>query len=145
MDYRRIAAFDEMRLVSHPLEELLQLFFGNSSEEAGIGDLVAVQVQDWQHAAIASRIEKLIAVPAGGQRAGLCFAVANDAGHDQIGVVERGAKSVAQRISQLASFMNAAWSFRRNVAGNAAGEAELLEQPLHALRVLADVVVDVGV
>ncbi len=41
--------------------------------------------------------------------------------------------------------MDAAGRFGRDVAGNAAGKAELLEQPLHALGVLADVRIDLAV
>ena len=118
-----IAPFDEVRLVAHALEELLQLFVRDAREEARVGDLVAVQVQDRQHAAVASRVEKLVAVPAGGQRAGLRFAVADDAGDDQVRVVERGAVGVAQRVAELAAFVNAARRLRGDVAGNAAGES----------------------
>ena len=84
-------------------------------------------------------------MPAGGERAGLRLAVADDAGDDQVGVVERGAVGVAQRVAELAAFVDAAGRLRGDVAGDAAGEAELLEQPLHPLRVLADVRIDLAV
>ena len=96
MDGARLVAFDEVRLVAHALEELPQLVLGNAGEEAGVGDLVAVQVEDRQHAAVAGRVEELVAVPAGGERPGLRLAVADDAGDDQVRVVERGPVGVAQ-------------------------------------------------
>ena len=102
-------------------------------------------MEDRQHAAVAGRVEELVAVPAGGQRAGLRFAVADDAGDDQIRIVERRAVGMAQRIAEFAAFVDAARRLRRDVAGNAAGEAELLEQPLHSLCVLADVRIDLAV
>src|SRR5581483_9312122 len=111
------------------LEELLQLVPGDAGEEAGVGDLVAVQVQDGEHAAVAGRVEELVAVPAGGQRPGFRLAVADDAGNDQIRVVEGGAVGVAQGVAQLAALVDAAGGLRGDVAGDAAGEAELLEQP----------------
>ena len=137
--------FDEVRLVAHALEELLQLVLRDAGEEAGVGDLVAVEVQDRQHAAVAGRVEELVAVPAGGERPGLGLAVADDAGDDQVRVVERGPVGVAQGVAELAALVDAAGRLRGDVAGDAAGEAELLEQPLHPLRVLADVRVDLAV
>ena len=91
-----VAALDEVRLVAVALEELPQLVLRDAGEEARVGDLVAVQVEDRQHAAVAGRVEELVAVPARGQRAGLGLAVADDAGDDQVGVVERGAEGVAR-------------------------------------------------
>ena len=38
--------------------------------------------------AVADRVEKLVAVPTRGQRPRFGLAVADDAGHDQVGVVE---------------------------------------------------------
>ena len=86
-------------------------------------------MQDRQHAAVAGRVEELVAVPAGGQRPGLRFAVADDAGDDQVRIVERGPVGVAQRVAEFAAFVDAAGRLRGDVAGDAAGEAELLEQP----------------
>ena len=145
VDRLRVAPLDEVRLVAHALEELLQFVLGDAGEEAGVGDLVAVQVEDRQHAAVAGRVEELVAVPAGGERPGLRLAVADDAGDDQVRVVERGPVGVAQGVAQLAAFVDAARGLRGDVAGDAAGEAELLEQPLHPLRVLADVRIDLAV
>ena len=71
--------------------------------------------------------------------AGFRLAVADDAGNDQIGIVESGAIGVGQRIAQLAAFMNRARRFRRHMAGNAVGPGELAKQPLQsvALRSIA--------
>ena len=145
VDRRRLVSLDEVRLVAHALEELLQLVLGDAGEEAGVGDLVAVQMQDRQHAAVAGRVEEFVAVPAGGQRPGLGLAVADDAGDDQVRIVERGPVSVAQGVAEFAALVDAAWRFRGDMAGNASGEAELLEQPLHPFGVLADIRVDLAV
>ena len=84
----------QVRLVAHPLEELLQFVLGNAGQEAGVGDLVSVQMEDRKHAAVTDRIDELVAVPARGERPGLGLAVADDAGNDQIGIVEGGPVSV---------------------------------------------------
>jgi hypothetical protein len=91
-------------------------------------------MKDRQHGAIARGIEELVGVPAGGQRAGFGLAVADDAGDDQIRVVEGGAIGMGQRIAQFAAFMDRARRFRRDVAGNAVRPGELAEQPLQPFR-----------
>ena len=145
LDRRRVVSLDEVRLVAHALEELPQFVVRDAGEEAGVGDLVAVQMEDRQHAAVAGRVEELVALPAGGERAGLGLAVADDAGDDQVRVVERGAVGVAQGVPKLAALVNAARRLGGDMAGDAAREAELLEQLPHPLRVLADLRVDLAV
>ena len=61
-------------------------------------------------------------MPAGGQRAGFRFAVADHATGDQAGIVEHRAVGVQQRVAQLAALMNGAGRFGRGVAGDAATE-----------------------
>ena len=84
-------------------------------------------------------------MPAGRQRAGLGLAVADDAGDDQVGIVERRAVGVRQRVAEFAAFVDRAGRLRRDVARNAAGKRELLEQPLHPRFVAGDVGIDLAV
>ena len=49
-------------------------------------------------------LERLIGMPARGQRPRLRFKIADDASDEQIGIIKRSAKSVRQRIAQLAAF-----------------------------------------
>ena len=84
-------------------------------------------------------------VPARGQRAGLGLAVADDAGDDQVGVVERRAEGVAEAVAQLAPLVDRARRLGSDVAGDAAREGELLEELLHPRHVLGDVRVDLAV
>ena len=114
-------------------------------QKTGIRDLVAVEMEDRQHTPITGRVDEFVSVPTRCQRSRLGLAVADDAGDDQIGVVECGSVGMAERVSQFASFVNAAGRFRRHMAGNSAGKAELLEQLLHALGVLADVWINFAV
>ena len=110
-----------------------------------ICDLVAVQVQDRQHRAVARRIQELVAVPARRERPGLGFTVADDASDDEVRVVERRTEGMAQSIAELTALVDAARRLRRDVARNTAREAELLEQPLHAFGILADVGIHLAV
>ena len=84
-------------------------------------------------------------MPARRERAGLRLAVADDAGDEETGVVERGAERVRERVSELAALVDGAGRLRRDVARHAAGERELLEEAAHPLLVLGDVRVDLAV
>src|SRR5579872_1324705 len=99
----------------------------NPREKAWVGDLVAVEMKYREHAPITAGVEKLVAMPPGGQRTSLRLPIADDAGDDQVGVVKGGAVRMTERIAQFAPLVNAAGSFGRDVAGNTTWKAELLE------------------
>ncbi len=75
-------------------------------QDRRIGDLVAVQLQNWQHRPVIGRVEKLVGMPGGGQRAGLGFTVADHAAGDQIRIIEHSAIGMRDHITQFAAFMN---------------------------------------
>src|SRR5665213_2703637 len=83
--------------------------------------------------------------PLDGQRAGFRLAVADHAAREQIRVVEHRAVCVQQRVAELAALVDRPGRLRRDVAGAAAGEGELAEQPAQPLLVVADVGVDLRV
>ena len=145
MHLLRLFSLDEVRRPAVAAEQLVQFLVGDPGEDGRVGDLVAVQMQDRQHHPVADRVEELVGMPCGGQRAGLGFAVADDAGDDQVRIVERGPEGMADRISQLAPLMNRPRRLRRNVAGNPSGEGKLLEQLLEPGLILADVGIDLAV
>ena len=85
---------DVGRIVSgngdRPIAVAAQQDSSSTSRDAGqhgrIGDLVAVEVQDGQHRAVADRVEELVGVPARGQRPGFGLAVTDDAGDTRSGL-----------------------------------------------------------
>ncbi len=117
----------------------------DAREDRRVRDLVAIEVQDRQHRAVAYRVDELVGVPRRGKRPGLGLAVSDDAGDDQVGVVERHAIGVRQAVAKLTAFVNGAGRFRRDVAADMAGKGKLLEELLHPLDVRALVRVDLGV
>ena len=141
----RIVALDEVRRPAAAAQELLQLFTLDARQYRGIADLVAVEMKDRQHRAVADRIEEFVGLPCRRQRTCFGLAISNDAGDDQLGIVECRAECVAERISQLPALMNRAGGRRRNMARNAAGKRELREELLQARFVLADVGIDLAV
>ena len=93
-----------------------------TGQHGGSGDLVAVEMQDGQHRAIARRVEEFVGMPTRGARTGFGFAIAHDAAGDEIGIIENRAVRVQNGVAEFAAFVNGAGRFRGGVAGNAAGE-----------------------
>ena len=138
----RLAALHEMRLPAAAGEEGFKLLVRDAGKDGGVGYLIAVQVQYGQHGAVRFGVDELVQVPARGKRACLGLAVANHGGRDQPRVVRHGAEGVREGVAQLAALVDGARGLRRHMAGYAAGEGELLEEPLHALPVAGDVRID---
>ena len=132
------AAGDEHGLPAVALEEREQLALRDPGEHGRVRDLVPVQVQDRQHGAVAARVEELVRVPARGERPGLGLAVADDAGDEQVGVVERGAEGVHERVAELAALVDRARRLRGGVARDPAGEGELAEELAETVLARAD-------
>ena len=138
----RLAAFHETRFPAAAAEEAFNLFVAHAGEDGGVGDFKTVQMQDRQHRTVGDRVHEFVAVPRGRQRPGFGLAVADDAGCNEIGVIRHGAEGVGKGIAQFAALVDGAGSLGRHMAGNAAGEGEALEEPLHAILVARDVGVD---
>ncbi len=126
------AARDDPRGVAVTGEEREQLLLGDAREDRGVRDLPAVEVEDRQHRAVGLRVEELVEVPAGGERRGLRLAVADHARDHEVGVVERGAEGVHERVAELAALVDGSGRLRRRVRRHPAGERELAEQVAHA-------------
>ncbi len=142
---RGIVARDPVHLVPVALEQRGELRLGDAGEHRGVGDLVPVEVQDRQHRPIGHGVQELVGMPPGGERAGLRLTVADDAGDEQVGVVEGGAIGVGEGVTELAALVDGAGGLRGNVGGDAAGERELAEEGAHPVLVLGDVRVDLAV
>ena len=138
VDALGVVALDHVDRVAVALEQRGQLGLRDAGQHRGVGDLVAVEVEDRQHGAVDRRVEELVGVPAGGQGAGLGLAVAHHAHGHEVGVVERGAVGVGQGVAQLAALVDRPGRLGGGVAGHATGERELAEQGPHAGLVLGD-------
>ena len=111
----------------------------NAGQDGRVGNLVAIEMQDRQHGSVGDRVEKFVGLPRSRQRAGLRFTVADNAGDDQTGIVERGSEGMAERIAQFTAFVNRTGRRWRHMAGNPAGKRELREQFFQPGFVLRDV------
>ena len=140
----RIVAFHEVGRPAAAPQELLQFLMLDAGQDGRVADLVAIEVQDRQHGSVVDWVEKLVGLPCGRQGTRFRLAVADDAGDDQIGIVERRPEGMAERIAQLAAFVNRPRRRRGDMAGNPAGERELLEQLFQPGFVLGDVRINVA-
>ena len=102
-------------------------------------------MQDRQHRAVGFRIEKLVGMPRGGQRSGFRLAIADDAGGDEIGIVEHRSECVTERIAQFAALMDRARALRRCMAGNSSWKRKLNEELAQPGLIGADVWIDLAV
>ena len=131
-------AFHEMRLIAVTAHQVGQFLAADAGEHGRIGDLEPVEMKDRKNRTIARGIEKLVGVPTRGQRARFRLAVADDAGHDQIRIVERRAIGMDQGISQFTAFMDRPRRFRCDMTGDAVRPGELAKQPLQSVSAALD-------
>src|SRR5262249_59417241 len=90
-------------------------------------------------------VEEFVGMPACRQRSSFRLAIADDAGNDQIGIVESCSVGVRDGIAEFAALVYRTGCLRRDVAGDAAGKRELGEQALHALFIARDVRINLTV
>src|ERR1700728_1153255 len=106
MHYGGDVALHEMRLITVTADQVGQFRAAYAREHGWICDLEPVEMKDRKNRSITRGIQKLVGVPTGSQRTSFPFAIANDAGNDQIRIVESGAIGVNQEIAELPAFVN---------------------------------------
>ena len=141
----RIVTLDEIGLVPTPGVQCLQVCVAGSGLSGRTGNLVAVEVKNRQNRAVPHGIEKVDRLPASFERASLRFAVANNAGDYQIGIVERRAESVNQRVAKFAALVHRVRDVRTAMAGHAARRRELAEHKPQAVFIAGDLRMDLGI
>ena len=99
MHFLRLITFHKVGCPAAASQELLQFLMLNASEYGRVADLVAIEMQDRQHRSVGNWVQKLVGLPCGRERTGFRLTVADDAGDDQVGIVERRAERMAERVS----------------------------------------------
>src|SRR4029077_20847040 len=79
---------DKIWTVAVTSEQLGQLFMGNTRENRRTGYFISVEMQDRNHRSVSRRVQKLVGMPARGERAGFRLAVADHAASDEVRVVQ---------------------------------------------------------
>ncbi|CAM5683211.1 hypothetical protein MAUB1S_00078 [Mycolicibacterium aubagnense] len=96
-------------------------------------------MQNGQDRTVGDRVDELVGMPTGRQRAGLGLTITDYACHQQIRVVENCAVGVRQRIAQLATLVDRPRNLGCDMTGNATREREFAEQRRHALSVAGNI------
>jgi len=134
---------DDHRVPAEALEQHRQLLIAHRPVDRRVGDLVAVDVQDREHRPARCRVEELVRVPRAGRRPGLGLAVADDAGDDQVRIVERGAERGRERVTELTAFVDRARDRGRQVAGEAARPREVPNEASETFTIARELGLDV--
>src|SRR5271154_3932706 len=145
MHHGRDVAFHKMGFITVTADQVSQFSAADAREHGRVGDLKSIEMKDGENRAIARRIEKLVRMPARGERARLRLAVADDAGHDQIGIIECRAIRMEERIAEFAALMDRPRWFRRDMTRNAVWPGELTKQPLQPVSAALDIRIALGV
>ncbi len=141
----QVTALDLEHLVAVSLEQAAHLSRVLAPQHRRPGDLVAVEVQDRQHGAVARRVEEGDPLPRPLERPGLGLAVADDGEREQVGVVHHRTEGVHEHVAELTTLVDRAGRRDGDVARDAAGRGELAEEPLDARLVEGHVGIDLAV
>ena len=125
---QRVVSLDPMDLITVAFEELLDILIAVPAQHGGAGDLVAVQVQDGQHGAVADRVEELDTFPGAFERTRLRLAVPDDGDGDEVRVIEDSAEGMHEDVAEFASLVNGTGGRDADVARDAARRRELAEE-----------------
>src|SRR6185369_13893495 len=79
MDIRRIIPGNQHRRVTVAAKQADQFVFGDARVDGRTGYLVSIEMQNWQHCAVAHRVEKFVALPTTLKRTGFRLSISDDA------------------------------------------------------------------
>ncbi len=102
---RNVSRHDD-RVIAHGVEQGRHLRVWLTAENGGVGDLVAIEMEDGQDRAIMDGIETGDGLPGGGQGPGFRFSVTDHASDGQLGIVEGRAEGVGKGVTQFTALMD---------------------------------------
>src|ERR1035437_1432879 len=141
----RVVTLNKVRLVATSAVQSLQICVTGASLCGRTGNFIAVEVQNRKDRTVSHRVEKVDRLPASLKWAGLGLAITDDAGDNQVGIVESGAECMDQRVAKLSSLMHRIGDMRPAVAGHPAGRRELAKHKAQAFLIQRDFWVNLGV
>ena len=121
MHRKRIIAGHFVHVIPVRVQQHAHVGIRSATQHRRSRDLVLVQVQDGQHRPVARRIEETHPLPRALERSRLGLAVADHTGHEQVGIVERRAERVDERVAQFPSLMDRSRRGHTDVTRNPSG------------------------
>lgn len=101
------AFYNKIRAVSVTVEKLFEFLFAYTCKNCRVRNLVSVKMQDRNNCALGCGIQEFVRMPACRKRTCFSFSVSDNAGDNQVRVIESRAESVRYRISELAALQYA--------------------------------------
>src|ERR1035438_8304550 len=141
----RVVALNKVRLVATSAVQSLQICVTGASLCGWTRNLVAVEVKNGKDCTVSHRVEEVDGLPTAFKRTGLGFAVTDDAGDNQVGIVESGAECMDQRVAKLAALMHGVRDVRSTMARDPARRRELAEHKSQAVFVWRNLRVDFSI
>src|ERR1700735_225208 len=140
-----VVPFDKIGTVAMALEERGQFFVTGACHHGGTGDFITVEMQNRQYGPVSYGIQKLDTLPTSFERAGFGLAIADNASHDQVRIVEGCSEGVDQRVAEFASLMHRVRCMRSAMTGDTARRGKRAEEKTHAVNVLSNLRMNLGV
>src|ERR1035441_2559564 len=141
----RVIALNKVGLVPSTHVKGLQVCVTGASLGGWPRDFVSIEMKDRQDGTVTDRIDEVDRLPASFQWTGLGLAISDNAGHNQVWIVEGRAECVNQRVAKLSAFVHGIRQVRTAVAGHAARCGELAKHEPQAVFIVRDLRVDLGV
>ncbi len=145
MDDFGIIALDKVGVVATAYIKSLQVCVAGASLGGWPRDFVSIEMKDRQDGTVSDRIDEVDRLPASFQWTGLGLAISDNAGHNQVWIVEGRAECMNQRIAKLSAFVHGIRHVRAAVAGHATRSRELAEHEPQAVFIVRDLRVNLGV
>src|ERR1017187_4662395 len=141
----RVIALNKVGLVPSTHVKALQVCVTGASLGGWPRDFVSIEMKDRQDGTVTDRIDEVDRLPASFQWTSLGLPISDNAGHNQVWIVEGRAECMYQRLAKLPAFVHGIWHVRPAVAWHAARSRELAEYEPQAVFIVRDLRVDLGV
>ena len=106
MDDLRVIALNKVGLVTPSYIKGLQVCITRAPLGGWPRDFISIEVKDRQNRTVSHRIDEVDRLPASFQRACLGLAIPDDAGDNQVRIVEGRAECVNQRVAKLSALVH---------------------------------------
>src|ERR1039458_10348161 len=102
-------------------------------------------MEDWKHRAVSHRIDEVDRLPAAFQWAGFGLPIPDDAGDDQVWIVESRAKGMHKRVAEFSALVHGVRDVRSAVTRHPAWRREFAKHKPHSVLIRRDLRMNFGI